>query len=87
MTDPNTIAAACGSFLIGWICKAALERRQAAIALRAKARELANLPYSSAAIAFCATQEDAATLGRTVISPLRQALEDDTSNPPRRPHD
>jgi hypothetical protein len=33
----NVAAAACG-LLIGWICRTALERRQAAIALRAKAR-------------------------------------------------
>jgi hypothetical protein len=72
-----TIAAACGGFLAGWICRTALERRQAAIALRARARELVNAPYSSAAIAFCATQEDAAILGWTTISPLRQALDED----------
>lgn len=82
MIDISTaIAAACAGFAAGWFCKTALERRQAAIALRCAARALANPPYSSAAIALCATQEDAATLGRAIISPLRQALEDDTNQP------
>lgn len=84
MIATSTAIAACAGFAAGWFCKAALERRQAAIALRDRARALANPPYSSAAIAWGAMHEESATHSRGIIGPLRQALDEDT-NPPQQP--